>query len=216
MDLYKKLRGLVGSILMLDSTSSTAVNLKNFSGTLQLKNKADSAFANISVAGLLLNDSNGEKITITAPALSADYALVLPADDGSPSQVLQTDGSGNLTWASAASTEACLKTDTTTLAFGASSPVTLFTLPANAIIDKVQVIVDTAFNGTAPTLSIGIAGNTSKYTGTGDVDLKTTNMYEVEPGLVSVGSTEALIATYSADSSSAGSARIIISYSIPT
>lgn len=216
MDLYKKIRGLVGSILMLDSTSSNAINLKNSSGTLQLKNKADSAFANVSVAGLLLNDSNGEKITITAPALSADYSLVLPADNGSPSQVLQTDGDGNLTWASAASTEACLKTDTTTLAFGDSSPVTLFTLPANAIVDKVQIIVDTAFNGTAPTLSIGIAGNTSKYVGTGDVDLKTTNMYEVEPGLVPVGSTEALIATYSADSSSAGSARIIITYSIPT
>lgn len=216
MDLYKKVRGLIGSILMFDSTSSNAINLKNSSGTLQLKNKADSAFANVSVAGLLLNDSNGEKITITAPALSADYALVLPSDDGSPNQVLQTDGSGNLSWASAASTAACVSTDTTSLAFGTSSPLTLFTLPANAIIHKVQIVVDTAFNGTAPTVSIGIAGNTSKYVGTGDVDLKTTNMYEIEPGLAPVGSTEALIATYSADSSSAGAARIIIHYSVPT
>ena len=30
--------------------------------------------------------------------LGADYTLILPADDGTPNQVLETDGSGNLSW----------------------------------------------------------------------------------------------------------------------
>lgn len=37
---------------------------------------------------------------IRAPAtITTNYTLTLPTDDGTPSQVLQTDGSGNLTWA---------------------------------------------------------------------------------------------------------------------
>jgi hypothetical protein len=39
---------------------------------------------------------------IRAPStLAADYTLTLPADDGAANQFLQTDGSGNLTWATA-------------------------------------------------------------------------------------------------------------------
>jgi len=40
--------------------------------------------------------------TIRAPdAIGADYVLTLPADDGTPNQILQTDGSGVLSWTSA-------------------------------------------------------------------------------------------------------------------
>jgi hypothetical protein len=214
MNLYKKIRGIIGSVLMLDSTSSTAINLKNSSGVLQLRNKADSAFANASIGSLLINDGT-YKVTIAPPTLSADYSLTLPDGNGSPSQVLTTDGDGVLSWTSAASTASCLTTDTTSLAFGSSSPVAMFTLPANAVVKSVQVIVDTPFNGTAPTMSVGISGSTSKYVGTSDVDLKTSAVYEIEPGLAANGSTEALIITYSADSSSAGAARVIVSYSVP-
>ena len=49
------------------------------------------------------NGGNGsEKISIQAPnALAADYTLILPADDGTASQVLSTDGSGTLSWVGA-------------------------------------------------------------------------------------------------------------------
>jgi hypothetical protein len=36
--------------------------------------------------------------SIKAPALSANYTLTLPVDDGTPSQVLTTNGSGVLSW----------------------------------------------------------------------------------------------------------------------
>jgi hypothetical protein len=149
--------------------------------------------------------------------MTASVVYTFPTSDGSPNQVLQTDGSGVLTWADASSTASSIKCDTTSLAFGSSSPVAMFTRPANAIIHWIDVIIDTAFNGTAPTMSVGVAGTTSKYLGTGDVNLKGTakDVYTVHPGEVTSGSPEDLICTYAADGSAAGAARILVYYSVP-
>lgn len=50
-------------------------------------------------------DNGTNVVKIKAPAtLSADYTLTLPPDDGGANQVLQTDGSGGLSWATVAST----------------------------------------------------------------------------------------------------------------
>lgn len=216
MSLFQKLRGTIESVFQI-GISSTAILLKNVSGKFALRNKADSAYINAQVNGIEIFDSGGtNKVTITQQTLGGDITFSLPPDDGTSGQVLQTDGSGTTVWASAGSTADCMHVDTTTLAFGDGTPKTLFTLPANAIIDHIDVIVDTIFNGTAPTLSIGISGTVSKYTGTGDVDLKTANIYTIHPGIIAVGSTEALIGTYSADASSAGSARILVHYTNPS
>lgn len=40
-----------------------------------------------------------DKISIQAPTLGSDYTLILPSNTGAINQFLQTDGSGNLTWA---------------------------------------------------------------------------------------------------------------------
>lgn len=42
---------------------------------------------------------NGNYVGFEAPALSADQIWVLPSADGAASTILQTDGSGNLSWA---------------------------------------------------------------------------------------------------------------------
>lgn len=48
-------------------------------------------------------DNGTNSVAIKAPAsLTADYTLTLPANDGDANQYLQTDGSGNLTWATVA------------------------------------------------------------------------------------------------------------------
>lgn len=45
-------------------------------------------------------DNGTNKVIVQAPAnLAADYTLTLPADDGTSGQVLSTDGSGVLSWA---------------------------------------------------------------------------------------------------------------------
>lgn len=47
------------------------------------------------------NGSGTDYISVRAPSsLSANVTLTLPADDGTPDQVLATDGSGNLSWVS--------------------------------------------------------------------------------------------------------------------
>lgn len=212
-DKWEKLRGTLRTVFQIGIGGP---NLKNNSGVVEVKNAADSAYADLRARQIVLSDADTNKITLLAPAITTDYSLEFPVDDGSPGQALKTNGSGVLSWETIASGDDKVITDTTNLAFGSTSPLALFTLPANAVIHFVKVIVDTVFDGAAPTLSIGITGTVSKYMGTSDVDLKTAGIYEVDPGIVANGSTEALIATYAADSSAAGAARILVSYSIPS
>jgi len=100
---------------------------------------------------------------------------------------------------------------------GASSPVAMFTLPANAAVMRVNVIVDTAFDGT-PTLEIGITGTLGKYMATTENDLTSGNgdRWVSTPNSIPSGSTESLIATYVAGGATVGAARMLVEYSIPS
>jgi hypothetical protein len=145
----------------------TGVTLKNNSGNLQVRNNADTAFSGATVSDITItNNTAGFGNTIrTQSTQSANYIYDLPLDDGSPSQVLSTNGSGVLSWVSAASTAALWTVDSTAFAFGSASTISAFTLPANAVVDRVTIIVDTAFDGT-PTISVGVnGGSSSKYVG---------------------------------------------------
>ena len=207
------------------------VLLKNSGGNLIVRNTTDAADAEITASKL---NNSGDTLVLNSDAVSsgADFAITLarpstgmtaaytykfPISAGSPGQVQSTDGSGNTSWITIASGADKISSDTTNLAFGTTSPLTLFTLPINAVIEAVRVVIDTAFNGT-PSLSIGITGTTSKYMASTQVDLTAaaTTIFEVYPGRASVGTTEALIATYSAGSASAGAARIEVDYVVPS
>lgn len=205
--------------------------VKSTGGKIRARNAADDADvplvgSSIEASGdsLTLNeDATGTgadyKLTIARPAagMTQDLTLILPPDYGTDGFVLGTDGAGGLAWVPSAAAENLQATDTTSLAFGSSSPVAMFTLPANAVVLKVEVVIDTAFNG-APSLSIGIAGSTSKYMPSTNVDLTAAagTVFEVSPGLAASGSTEDLIATYAANGASAGAARMLVTYAIPS
>lgn len=222
MGIFNDLLGTLRATFKIGGTAG--VVLKNSTGNLLIRNTGDSADAQVTASKLNMSgdalDINSDaaaagadwKYTLQRPAsgMTAAVVLTLPPDDGSPSQVLQTDGSGNLTWVSAGSTANAEKMDTTNLAFGTASPLSLFSTAATDILSKVQVVIDTPFNGT-PSLSIGVTGTTSKYMGTTDVDLTaaTGTVFEVHPGLPAAG-VEALIATYTAGGASAGAARILV------
>lgn len=65
-------------------------------------------FTQVNITGqgdLRLEDTTGgEYVALQAPGtLAASYTLTMPADDGTNGQALITDGSGNLSWSSAAS-----------------------------------------------------------------------------------------------------------------
>jgi hypothetical protein len=225
MSVWNKLIGTQAGQFIL---GLTGVRLKNSSGNLVVRNNADSADADVTAnefkasgnTGLVINsDSAGTgadwKISVARPTagMTADWTLTLPATAGSPTQVLQTDGSGNTVWVDSASGATDI-TDTTSFAFGSGSTVSMFTLPANAVILTTSVIVDTAFDGT-PTLSVGIAGNASKYVGSGDSLLSLTDRFDVLNQNAAVGTSEALQLSYSAGGSTVGTGRVLVSYSIP-
>ena len=224
---WKDLAGTVNSFFRI---GVAGVRLKNLAGHLGVRNANDTADANITAAKVLISgdsidlnsDSAGtgadRKYTLARPAagMTGDVVLTLPVDDGSAGQVMQTDGLGNSSWVSAGSTQQCETVDTTSLAFGAGATTAMFSLPANAVVLTVEVIIDTAFNGT-PSLSIGITGSTSKYMGAADLDLTSppASNFEVSPNLPAIAAAEALIATYAIGAATVGAARILVTYAVP-
>lgn len=220
---------LLGSVNSYFKVGLTGVRLKNSSGNLLVRNTGDSADAeatvskiNVSGNDVVVNsDAAGSGAdwlyTLRRPSsgMGAAVVLTLPVDDGTADQVLKTDGSGALSWTAAGNTALAEKVDTTNLVFGTTSPLTLFTTGAADVINAVRITIDEAFDGT-PSVSIGIAGTTSKYMAATQVDLNAAagTIFEVHPGIVAPGA-EALIATYSAGSASAGAARIEIFYDTP-
>jgi len=226
MSLWSDLVGTTKSYLKI---GLLGVRLKDSSGNLVVRNNADSADAQITASKL---NNSGDSLVINSDAAStgadwkqtiarptsgmtADVTWTFPATPGTAGQAITTDGAGRLT-TTTIQTAQNITVDTTTLAFNSSSPVTMFTLPANAVVHQVYAIVDTAFDGT-PTMTVGKSGSTSKYMGSTDNDLTATakTVFVAHAGEAPIGSTEALIITYSAGSASVGSARVEVHYSVP-
>ena len=223
-----KFSDLLGTSLSDFRIGLKGPRIKNNSGTIEAKNAADSAFAGLK-ASTLQATGNTIQLNANAAATGTDYTYTIarpntgmssavtvtfPATTGTAGQALVTDGSGNLSYASTASTASCQTTDTTSIAFGSTSPIAMYTSPINAVSNNVRVIVDVPFNGT-PSLSIGTTGTTSKYMSATQMDLSTVGVYEAYPGLAPIGTTEAIIATYAASGATTGSGRIEIDYSVP-
>jgi hypothetical protein len=210
------------------------VKLGNSSGNLTVKNNAgdDSEItvskANVSGNDIDMNsDAAGSgadwKYTLRRPASGMTGAVVmtLPPNDGSPGQVATTDGDGNVTWETATSATPLLTCDTTTLNWNSAAEVSMFNLPVGAVLEKIKTILDTPFDGGGASASVGTAGaGAAKYMASGQINLAGTakDVYESNPGEAAVaGSPEALVITFSAGSgASAGSARFMVFYSIPS
>jgi len=108
LDASKDITGLnIVTATTLAGTLSTAAQTNVTSvGTLTgLTAAAEATIGGTATVGGQLHLTEGtnngsNKITLQAPAdLSANYSLILPADDGGASEYLQTDGNGTLTWA---------------------------------------------------------------------------------------------------------------------
>jgi len=80
------------------------------------------------------------------------------------------------------------------------------------------VIVDVPFDGMGPQMSVGIAGDLAKYMGvTGNnltADAQT--RFVSHPNNPPEALEEAIVITLNADSSTVGSARVLITFSIPS
>jgi hypothetical protein len=193
--------------------SSANVNIQTWNGN---------AYANIiSVVGDYPNYASAPRVAITGNVtitgnISATNLgnIVTINKDGNASNVLY----GNGVFAAAPSGGGNVSTDywratSKTITSSSSSQVALMTLPANATVDSVSVIVDTAFNGNSAALTVGLSSGTGlEFVSTGDVDLKTADRYDLPCQLAPSGNTANVIINYSASGSNAGSARVIITY----
>jgi hypothetical protein len=121
----------------LNDTGSTAA--VDFSSTTQVL-----VYKNLKVENnqsLILSDSGSENISITAPSsLSASYSLTLPADDGASGQVLQTDGSGVLSWVTPSGGGSTFDKETFVLASGDITNQYI-DLAVEAAVDSIQFLV---------------------------------------------------------------------------
>lgn len=227
---------LLGTVLDRFQLGLTGPLIKADTGQISARDATDSSYAAIRAA---LVRVFGDAIELNAGAagsgadrvmrlvrpdagMSADIDIVMPAATPSPGQVLTVTAyaSGVVTLGYATSEAGAanmMLVDETDLAFGSSSPLALLTKPANAVLLATKVIIDTPFNGT-PTVSIGVTGTASKYAAASHIDLTAPagTVFDLDAGAPSVGSTEDIIATYSAGSASAGAARIQLIYGIPS
>lgn len=225
---------LLGTLFSKFQIGLGGPQLKNNGGTVEARNPGDSAYAQMrmllaAITGddIVLNEqatSSGSsyKFTLRRPStgMTHDLTVVMPSGDPSVGQALTVASfAGNvitLQWTTIAAGAEKLVTDTTTITAGSAASVAMYTAPANAVEAMFQVIIDTPFDA-APQLSIGIAGTPSKYVGANLVDLTypAKTIFEICPGEPAVGTTENLIATFSAGGATTGSARIIGYYAVP-
>ncbi len=222
---------LIGTTRSFFRIGKTGPRLKDNSGSLQVRNPGDTADADATAAIL---HASGDYIEINSDATdtgtdrkltlrkntaaSAGLTIDFPPTKGTDGYLLRQKASTpagvlELELVAPTSTSMNEAVDTTSLAFGSASPVTMLTISATAVIDKIQIVVDTTFDGT-PSASIGIVGNASKYVAATDIDLTqlAATVFEIHPGLPAPGSSENLIITYAAGGASVGAARVIVYY----
>ena len=228
MGLWSDLKGLTSGILQF---GIGGVNATNNSGTLDIKNAANNAYAPLKASLVSVGDEILEinssaagsgadwKYTLQVPTsgMTAAVVLTLPVDDGTPNQVMSTDGSGNLSFVTAGVTTDCTHEEVTALAYNSGALVSMFTTPANTTINTVEVIIDTPFDGTAPSMSVGIVGTISKYMPATAVNLAGTakDSYIYHPGEAMASAENLKITFTAAGGASAGAARVIVFYSTP-
>jgi hypothetical protein len=107
------------------------------------------------------------------------------------------------------------KNELATILFNSSSPVDIgAVLPSGAIVKKVIVSVSQAFDGTAPTLTIGDVGDTDRLMLDAEIDLKTVGVY-VSDIFHLYGANTQVTGTLVPDSSTVGQASVLVEYRLP-
>lgn len=190
------------------------VRLKDSSGVMQMRNAADSAYVALAALNVRVQGSNATNaVVLAAPAaLGSDLTITLPPDVGASGYVLQTDGAGTTVWAAVTTNSDLVQVESFTEA--TSSPLTIFTPPANAILTDIVIDVSVAAGGGSPTVSVGVSGTVARDMATTENDLKTVGRYQANPDTAVGGSPAAVILTI-VPSSQTFTGKVYVKYTNP-
>lgn len=65
--------------------------------------------SNSNLGKVVIYDGSNHTVTLTVPSIAASYTLKFPTTNGTPDQLLKTDGSGNLGWVTSVATDMFVK-----------------------------------------------------------------------------------------------------------
>jgi hypothetical protein len=207
---------------------------------LSLKNKAETVFQDFEAKDIYANAAylaqlnvTGNSFNLNSDATSAGFDWVMTFSRptaGMSANVnytfpaapingyfLTTDGAGNLSWATISTPSVTEKVSVDYAPLTSSTPTgpsTIFSLPANSIVLKVEVLVDSAFDG-APT--VNISGSLSGILmGTAFSDLsENQTKFVVEPLALAQLSSQDITFNFNAGGATVGAARILVHHVIP-
>ncbi len=227
---------IVGSIQGFFQLGIGGNRVKNTNVGVAIRNAGDTADAQLTTAQLN-NSGNGIVLNSAATQTGANWlynllrptagmtsnlTITLPANAPTVgSSLVAIDTAGTLAFQNLVLDRP--EDKVYALNYNSSSPVTLFALPAGAIVKNVTIFVDTPFSGfttgSPPTVQIGTSGNPGLFITTSQNDLTdaaVAKSYITNPNVVANVANQNLIATYVANGATAGAARILIEFSTPS
>ena len=102
-----------GGTINFGDSNQTVSEINFYSSALNINNAEIISTAAIKSSVGFSVTNNNFSVTLAPPSLSSNVTLTLPNSDGSPSQVLTTDGNGVLSWTSIAGNNIGLETTAT-------------------------------------------------------------------------------------------------------
>lgn len=196
--------------------------LKNESGEIVARNKDDDVDVAMIARSFKVRDpTTANVVTITVPdnhLTGGNLTINLPPDSGSTDQALLTDGDGNLSWGSVATGENALKSDEEVITPASGATTAMFIPPEGALIHRVKVSVEGAFDGT-PTLTVGVSSTAARYMQAtqnelGEID----TIWEVMPlykDSAPLPADREVQVAFDGGGATVGSARVVVVYSNP-
>jgi hypothetical protein len=166
---------------MLNYLTLGTISIRDASGTVELKNKAGTAYAPaVAVSTKMLGANVVNGVILTAPAgLGGDVTLTLPDSGGTDGYLLKTNGAGVTSW-QAPTTNSELMQQKTFSQADDGTPIILIASPVSStVITRILIAVTGTAAGGSPTISVGTVVDPDAYVDELDVDLLTDGTYEL-------------------------------------
>jgi hypothetical protein len=144
--------------------------------------------------------------TVSSFLLQLTEALKTPPPIGGT-----TPNAGTFTTLTATGATALVDCEKFTLSYNSAASVNLTNMPNATLVDQVYVDVTTAFNAVGPTVTVGVAGDTDRYTNATDVNLAVVGAYCMDIAYYQATAAQ-MVATFAAGTGGTTGAAVIYTF----